>query len=83
MEPEENFEEEIEIHNKVCLKSPLRKEEWLGCPYPLNEHKNYNPELFRCNLCGIEILRDAVWENKKLKFINRHWRKWLLESVKK
>ncbi len=76
-EMQKEFKYEIEIHNQICLKSPFRNEQWLGCPYPCEKSKSYNEELFRCNLCRLEYLRTMENEDGKFVFGNYHWRKWL------
>jgi hypothetical protein len=71
-------EEEICIHNEICLKSNIQRYIWLGCPYPIICGK-YTPELLKCNLCDIEVivLKKPVTHEKYL----RHWRGYLEDTI--
>lgn len=82
VEKEDEFQEEIDIHNKVCLKSPIHKDKWLGCPYSINKNYKFQPQLLECNLCGVQILQVIELENDKPVNKKYHWGGWLSRNVK-
>ena len=77
-----SFQEEKDIHNCICVKFILYLPVWQGCPYPMSLLREYNRELFKCNLCDLEFIRLKEKDDSgKEVLVHRHWQEYLEEKV--